>query len=266
MAMVQIAPATVRLQNGGLFESPGFGRHPERVIDSWELIMVRSGCLVMHEDAQEFRVPAGGVLILRQGLRHGGLEDYQADLSFYWLHFDFEAGSALRELPQCSQLARPARAELLCRLILQDQAEGGIRRPATDLLLQTVLLETLESASTVPHSAPDALAERAARYLQQHYQAPLSTVDVAANCHVNPDYLGRVYRQRYGCGIIAALHRLRLDAAARELATGRGAIAEIGHGVGFQDVAHFRRLFRRHFGCSPSAYRAEHCRLHVNSR
>jgi hypothetical protein len=33
--------------NGGLFVSPGHGIHPERVIDSYELILVRTGTLFL---------------------------------------------------------------------------------------------------------------------------------------------------------------------------------------------------------------------------
>ena len=40
--------------NAGLFVSPAQGIHPERIIDSYELILVRTGTLVLGEEATVF--------------------------------------------------------------------------------------------------------------------------------------------------------------------------------------------------------------------
>ncbi len=41
--------------NAGLFVSPAHGIHPERVIDSYELILVRTGTLVLSEENKDLR-------------------------------------------------------------------------------------------------------------------------------------------------------------------------------------------------------------------
>jgi len=52
------------------------------------------------------------------------------------------------------------------------------------------------------------------------------------------------------------LHRLRIDAARHLLESRRKSIVDVGIAVGYEDMAFFRRLFRRHTGASPRAYRA----------
>ena len=54
---------------------------------------------------------------------------------------------------------------------------------------------------------------------------------------------------------LAYLQRLRTDAAKRMLEEDRMTIQEVGLAVGYEDVAFFRDLFKRHVGLPPGAYR-----------
>src|ERR1700726_2380732 len=76
--------------NAGLFVSPAHGIHPERVIDSYELILVRTGTLVLGEEATVFALEQGDTLILWPGRVHRGVAPYAANTSFYWVHFYLE--------------------------------------------------------------------------------------------------------------------------------------------------------------------------------
>jgi signal transduction histidine kinase/CheY-like chemotaxis protein len=54
------------------------------------------------------------------------------------------------------------------------------------------------------------------------------------------------------------LRRLRLERAAQLLEAEHGRISEVAYAVGFKSASHFTRIFRAHFGCTPSVYRDEH--------
>ncbi|MBV8223599.1 MAG: AraC family ligand binding domain-containing protein, partial [Verrucomicrobia bacterium] len=73
--------------NGGLFVSPGHGIHPERVIDSYELILVRTGTLVLGEQTTVFTLEQGDTLVLWPARVHRGIAPYAQNTSFYWIHF-----------------------------------------------------------------------------------------------------------------------------------------------------------------------------------
>src|SRR5215831_18820146 len=42
--------------NGGLFVSSGWGSHPARILESYELILLRSGTLQLREEQSTFRL------------------------------------------------------------------------------------------------------------------------------------------------------------------------------------------------------------------
>ncbi len=81
----------IKVQNGGLFISRGVGRHPARRLESWEIIFVEKGRLTIQEEERIFLVDAGESLLLWPNRQHVGVEDFPADLKFYWLHFEVKA-------------------------------------------------------------------------------------------------------------------------------------------------------------------------------
>jgi transcriptional regulator GlxA family with amidase domain len=65
----------------------------------------------------------------------------------------------------------------------------------------------------------------------------------------------RRFKQATGDSPIIYLQKLRIAAAKRMLENNHRSMQEISEAVGYQDIAFFRALFRRHTGASPSAYR-----------
>jgi CheY-like chemotaxis protein len=56
----------------------------------------------------------------------------------------------------------------------------------------------------------------------------------------------------------ALIRRMRLDRGAELLREEAGTVSEIAYAVGFNSLSYFSRRFKKHFGTSPSAYRADH--------
>jgi transcriptional regulator GlxA family with amidase domain len=54
---------------------------------------------------------------------------------------------------------------------------------------------------------------------------------------------------------LEGLHRLRINAAKQLLDTVRRTVQEVSLGVGYEDAAFFRSLFKRFTGIGPQAYR-----------
>src|SRR5208337_4719518 len=101
---------TLEALNAGLFVSPGFGTHAERVIDSYELIFVTQGRLDMFEENRSFSLLRDQTLILFPGRRHGGLLPYTPDVNFYWVHFrvhDSLPRSSRMRVPKVAAIRNP---------------------------------------------------------------------------------------------------------------------------------------------------------------
>lgn len=91
--------------------------------------------------------------------------------------------------------------------------------------------------------------------LHESYPHRVSVHDLAAVVDTHPVYLARVFRRRFGCSVIEYVHRLRTQHAARLLGRTDEPCAQIAVRVGFADQAHLCRVFKRHAGVTPAAYR-----------
>ena len=265
----------LQAHNAGLFVSRGQGTHPTRVIDSHELIFVRTGTLGMFEESRRFTVQAGEALHLWPGRKHGGATSYPPDISFYWIHFTVATSDRKQPwrqpdlvVPQHAKVARPDRLTELFRRFLDDQ-ESGQSTPLSGALLLALMLEaTNESHAMGRASSSDgmaALAARAEAWILPRFHTPVSASDVAAGLSCNPDYLGRVFRKVRGTTLTEAIHQHRLRQARKLLMESGLNVNQVARVCGFSEAGYFRRTFRRTEGMTPLAFRRLYARLHVNT-
>ncbi|HTZ51425.1 MAG TPA: AraC family transcriptional regulator [Spirochaetia bacterium] len=262
--------------NAGLFVSPGFGTHAERVIDSHELIFVIQGRLDMFEENRSFAMLRNQTLLLSPGRRHGGLLPYAPDVNFYWVHFrvlEPTLSHGWVQVPKVATIRNPeGLTELFCRFI-SDQ-ESGTLDPVSAAHLVSLMLCAVGDDGRAPPEAPDtdvaddhaALGDRVQAYIDAHFPEPISTRSIAVALRYNPDYLERVFRTRMRMSILDALHQKRIGAARALLHTEAGKnINEIAFQCGYTDPGYFRRMFKRVTGLTPREFRTLYARTHINT-
>ncbi|WP_422506076.1 helix-turn-helix domain-containing protein [Stenotrophomonas sp. GZD-301] len=97
---------------------------------------------------------------------------------------------------------------------------------------------------------------RAVLFLGEHHADALSLGLLAREVHVSPSHLGYLLRTELGTSFKPLLQCLRIEQAKRLLCEQpRLRITEIAQRVGFGDLSHFERSFRRQVGACPRAYR-----------
>lgn len=256
--------------NAGLFVSPAHGIHAERVIDSYELILVRTGTLVLGEEKTVFALEQGDTLILWPGRFHRGVAPYAPDTSFYWVHFFFELSHSSAEgapIPQHCRLPEPLRLTELFLRFLDDQERNRLDKNYASTLVKLMLLEIALQNS--PHFSAERrsqnLATQAQTLITRNFREPLSTSLIARKLHRNPDYLGRIYRQTYGCNPTEGIHRARMKHAKNLLLLTSMNVDEIAVACGYEDSDYFRKVFRRFFDMQPRRFRMLHAKQHLNS-
>ncbi len=253
----------------GLFISSGRGEHPDRVLDNYELVVVRKGTLSLWEDEVRFDVPPGHALLLFPGRRHRSAAPFGPELSFYWIHFvpgDPPDRDPRLEVPQFSRVARLDCVAEFFHRYLEDQEARCLDPLSGALLLLLILREVARSPTGTGGSRRAALAGRVEAYVTNHLAEKLSTARIARALRVNPDYLNRAFREAEHVTVTAYIHRRRLADAAGMLRDSADGVAEIASACGYASVGHFRRMFQRHHGVSPRAYRRLMARAHVNAR
>lgn len=87
------------------------------------------------------------------------------------------------------------------------------------------------------------------------FAAPLSLTEYGKQVGVSPRSLHEMTKRHLGRAPLVLVRERRLLEAKRLLGHSPLSVSEIATQVGFDDPAYFSRTFRRHCGCSPSAFR-----------
>lgn len=75
--------------------------------------------------------------------------------------------------------------------------------------------------------------------------------------HYNPKYLGRRFKEKTGQSVSQYCNRRRLERAATLLSGSDGSVLRIATELGFNNVTYFNRLFKEHYGLTPTEYRKD---------
>ena len=134
------------------------------------------------------------------------------------------------------------------------QALRAVLRP--DAQRGHAALEALQ-ARHIPSTRDSTLA-RAIAWMEQHLDQPYQLDAVATAASVSPRTLLRHFREELGHSPLDHLHSLRCARARVLLEITLESIPTIALACGYADPAAFRRVFVRHAGLSPSAYRQRH--------
>ncbi|SFO91725.1 AraC-type DNA-binding protein [Chitinophaga sp. YR627] len=102
--------------------------------------------------------------------------------------------------------------------------------------------------------------EQAFEYMNRHYGNPIALTAIAKVVHMSEASFSRFMKAQTGLTFTENLVELRLGHVARMLVTTQLTIAEIAYHCGFNNMANFNKLFKRHKGCTPKEYRGNYNR------
>ena len=111
--------------------------------------------------------------------------------------------------------------------------------------------------SVVPLSRPhsDDKIRQTEEYLQTHFERVVSIEDLADRVGMGPRNFIRRFKAATGRLPGAYIQMLRVAAAKEMLEHGATSIQNVCSKIGYEDMAFFRGLFRRHTGMTPAEYR-----------
>jgi len=101
----------------------------------------------------------------------------------------------------------------------------------------------------------DSVIRKAEDWLHNHFPDDVDLDQLANDLSLTPRTFLRRFKSATGETPLSYLQRIRTDAAKRMLEEDRLTIQEVGLAVGYEDVAFFRDLFKRHVGLTPAAFR-----------
>ncbi|MFW5829277.1 MAG: helix-turn-helix domain-containing protein [Planctomycetota bacterium] len=134
------------------------------------------------------------------------------------------------------------RYALLIRLLI------GLRRAG---------MQPAPAASQLNARARHEVVEQVDAFIRAHLDAALSCERIARAVHVSAPHLNRLLRAHVGMSTNERLIHWRIELAKHSLLESDLSIGQIAQQVGLNSFSYFTKLFTRHVGSSPSAYRRE---------
>ncbi|GBF72954.1 hypothetical protein PA598K_01233 [Paenibacillus sp. 598K] len=95
-------------------------------------------------------------------------------------------------------------------------------------------------------------------FVELNCDRDLSLAQLASTCGMSVSSFTAKFKQATGHSLLDYKHAAQIARACRMLAEGDMKIAAIAYEAGFRDVSFFNRIFRKHTGMTPRAYRNGH--------
>ena len=175
------------------------------------------------------------------------------------------AGQAPTAVPGTPCVVRlpPAEYDEAWALMRRLESEDAQRRPGRDVMQRLVLVELLlvvHRRWQVTRETGDAgparfRIEDVMDYIRGRYVEELSLAGLATHFGFNPSYLSRLFARQAGVHIFEYVNRVRIQKSCLLLKRSSMSIVEIAFAVGYNNLSHFNRYFRRIMGMSPREYR-----------
>ena len=97
---------------------------------------------------------------------------------------------------------------------------------------------------------------QAKNFVAAHARECVTTRQAASHVHLSHYYFSKVFRKAAGMTFTEFVARVRVEKAKTLLQDPRLRIGEVSDAAGFNSISQFNRVFRRHAGVAPTAYRA----------
>jgi AraC-like DNA-binding protein len=259
-----------------------------------ELVVITSGSGLRYvgDSIEDFN--AGEVVLLGGMLPHfwcpaDSPEACRAEV----LHFDGRVLCSLAEFDEFRALISLASRGLRFPYELSDTIARlirGARDPSPPKRVSSsvsALSELADVASSATALASAAYRERSGEHrgarselrinrtdavmglIAHHFAEPLVQADVAREVGLSPASFARFFRRETGRTFTRYLQEVRVSEASRLLSETDIGVTAIAGSVGFRNIAHFNRTFRRLKGVTPTEWRSafqEHRRLSLRKQ
>ena len=161
-----------------------------------------------------------------------------------------------RDFEYAQQAVQLGVTRLLLKPSKMDEINEAMRAMTANLLRMEDSSASGESEQeTAQKGANSFLVRTALAYMEAHYAEHLTLQDVADHCYVSQWHLSKLLNKQTEKSFYDLLNAIRIARAKQLLADPSNTIGEISEIVGYTDLGHFARTFKKMEGVSANEYR-----------
>ena len=275
------APASVLIPDFGLYvleshHASGF----EMAMGQWpfhKVCWVPMGAGRLERPGGALTIQRDDVFIIPEALEHRFVDDPSDPMTLVIACFGSKVapattalGRAFSRVQARFEPCRPMRASNAFqmqairagfRYLLQEQSKRSIGYEAAihagTIALLVRLLRGCEDGESAERGGRERDVDGVLDYIDSHFSEPVQLPSMARRCGLSTRRFSQLFRERTGRSLIEYLNVRRI-AHAKERLRETGHIAYACHESGFQDMAYFYRVFRKHTGLTPGAFVRAH--------
>jgi AraC-like DNA-binding protein len=105
------------------------------------------------------------------------------------------------------------------------------------------------------NNKPSIQIDEVIAYLNEYYRNSYNREELAKKFFMNKFYMGQVFKQKTGDTISDYINKLRIEESKKLLAETNGKVIDIAYHVGFENLTHFHRLFKKMTSTTPARFR-----------
>ncbi|HUC92214.1 MAG TPA: AraC family transcriptional regulator [Paenibacillus sp.] len=270
-----------------------FGAHEQRVSHNWsvpkeshigfEIVLVLEGCQETVMEENRYLLRPGDMMLILPGFKHVNRCVSKEGMRYFCAHFNVDDPAFRQEMMKHDRVVFPAGSEengrlrgVLDQWIAMLRRRGGystadrFRMQAHlfelfGLLAQMVSSKEEESGKTLAPTSVQyakAIAEAMKANFNPHLpdeehsrETAFRIENIASSLGISPGYCQEVFRKVYGISPRRYLSELKLHEAKVMIRQPELTLKEIASRLGYSQLSHFSRQFKRWTGMSPLQFR-----------
>ncbi len=245
--------------------------------DEVEFIYIKKGQGIVSVELEEYVVKADDIVMILPGQIHGIFKNGMKTMEYENIIFDAVMLSSTTE-SSFDRFIKPfLNNEMSHPVIFRNMVAGyeSIKRhldscdnictyfpSGYELLIKANILEAFFDIITIygekkANSSTNNIdkLKSVIKYVEMNYQQRISIDDVAFVAGFSESYFMRFFKETMGQSFVTFLNDYRLTMASRLLLLTEDNILVVAEEVGFDNLSHFNRCFKKKYGMTPREYR-----------
>jgi AraC-like DNA-binding protein len=254
-----------------------FWRTHYHVNSDWEFHFIRHGHLTLEFHQGSFSAGPGDIVLIPRDTPHRDKFDPRRDFEVFMASFSWPGAEDELQKRLPAPVIHDLSDDQRCRirqycdaLYLDTLRESEYDQLLSRTIFHTLMLSILKAVSeNRSQPAEEAQTSSSAKkklwliqevkgYIQRNYQKQITLEDLAQELDISQYHLSRVFNAESGFSLPEYLTMIRMENAKILLGEGQKNVSQVAYAVGYEDSSYFAKVFRKYFGCSPSASAMSH--------